>query len=77
MKNETLQFKVTAQERQLIEQAALKEDTTVSRYVRACVFLSMVMDGNTEVVQLVAREIGSKPFETLRRQIIKGGSVAR
>lgn len=39
--------------------------------------LSMVMDGNTEVVQLVAREIGSKPFEALRRQMIKGGSIAK
>ena len=77
MKNETLQFKVTAQERQLIEQAALKEGATVSRYVRACVFLSMVMEGNAEAVQLVAREIGSKPFEALRRQIIKGGCTSK
>lgn len=74
MKNETLQFKVTAQERQLIEQAALKEGATVSRYVRACVFLSMVMEGNAEAVQLVAKEIGSKAFETLHRTMVKGGS---
>jgi len=33
-KTETLQFKVTEQERKLIEKCATEEGTTVSKYVR-------------------------------------------
>jgi hypothetical protein len=35
-KTETLQFKVTDQERKLIERCAQDEGTTVSKYVRGC-----------------------------------------
>ena len=41
-KTETLQFKVTDQERKLIERCAQDEGTTVSKYVRGAVLMSMV-----------------------------------
>ena len=54
-KTETLQFKVTEQERILIEKCALDESTTVSKYVRGAVLMSMVMDGKTEAIEEHAR----------------------
>ena len=47
-KTETLQFKVTEQERKLIERCATEEGTTVSKYVRGAVLMSMVMDGKAD-----------------------------
>ena len=41
-KPETLQFKVTEQERKLIEKCAADEGTTISKYVRGAVLMSMV-----------------------------------
>jgi len=55
-KSETLQFKVTEQERKLIERCAEEEATTVSKYVRGAVLMSMVMDGKAEAIKIVARE---------------------
>jgi hypothetical protein len=46
-KTETLQFKVTEQERKLIERCATEEGTTVSKYVSGAVLMSMVMDGKS------------------------------
>ena len=53
-KTETLQFKTTELERKLIERCAAEEGTTVSKYVRGAVLMSMVMDGKTEAIKIVA-----------------------
>lgn len=41
-RTETLQFKVTESERKLIEKCATDEGTTVSKYVRGAVLMSLV-----------------------------------
>ncbi len=70
-KTETLQFKVTEQERKLIERCAHEEGTTVSKYVRGAVLMSMVMDGKAEAVKIVAREVGEKAFATVRQKLMR------
>lgn len=70
-KSETLQFKVTEQERKLIEKCAAEEDTTVSKYVRGAVLMSMVMDGRTEAIKIVAREVGEKTFGVVRQKLVR------
>lgn len=70
-KTQTLQFKVTEQERRLIEKCALDEDTTVSKYVRGAVLMSMVMDGKAEAVKIVAREVGEKAFAVVRQKLTR------
>ena len=70
-KSETLQFKVNEQERRLIEKCAQEEGTTVSKYVRGAVLMSMVMDGKTEAIKIVAREVGEKVFGVVRQKLVR------
>lgn len=70
-KNETLQFKVTELERNLIEKCAAEEGTTVSKYVRGAVLMSLVMDGKAEAIKIVAREVGEKAFATVRQKLVR------
>ena len=70
-KNETLQFKVTELERNLIEKCAAEEGTTVSKYVRGAVLMSLVMDGKTEAIKIVAREVGEKAFGIVRQKLVR------
>ena len=70
-KAETLQFKVTEQERRLIERCAQEEGTTVSKYVRGAVLMSMVMDGKADAIKIVAREVGEKAFAVVRQKLTR------
>ena len=76
-KTETLQFKVTEQERRLIEKCALEENTTVSKYVRGAVLMSMVMDGKAEAIKIVAREVGEKAFGVIRQKLVRSTQEGR
>ncbi len=76
-KTETLQFKVTEQERKLIERCAQEEETTVSKYVRGAVLMSMVMDGKAEAIKIVAREVGEKAFGVVRQKLVRSTQEGR
>lgn len=76
-KTETLQFKVTESERKLIEKCAEAEDTTVSKFVRGCVLMSLVVDGNPEAIKIVAKEVGEKAFGTIRHKLFRPASEGR
>ena len=76
-KTETLQFKVTEQERKLIEKCAGEESTTVSKYVRGAVLMSMVMDGKAEAIRIVAREVGEKAFGVVRQKLVRSTQEGR
>lgn len=71
VKTETLQFKVTEQERMLIERCVKEEGTTVSKYVRGAVLMSMVMDGKADAIKIVAREVGEKAFGVVRQKLLR------
>ena len=76
-KSETLQFKVTAQERKLIENCAVGEGTTLSKYVRGAVLMSMVMDGKAEAIKIVAKEVGEKAFGVVRQKLVRSTQEGR
>ena len=76
-KTETLQFKVTGQERTLIERCAREEGTTVSKYVRGAVLMSMVIDGKAEAIKIVAREVGEKTFAVVRQKLTRPAPEGR
>ena len=76
-KTETLQFKTTELERKLIERCAAEEGTTVSKYVRGAVLMSMVMDGKTEAIKIVAREVGEKAFGVVRQKLVRSAQEGR
>ena len=76
-KTETLQFKVTHQERKLIEKCAQEEETTVSKYVRGAVLMSMVMDGKSEAIKIVAKEVGEKAVAAVRQKLVRATQEGR
>ncbi len=76
-KTETLQFKVTEPERKLIERCAREEGTTVSKYVRGAVLMSMVMDGKVDAIKIVAREVGEKAFAVVRQKLTRPAQEGR
>lgn len=76
-KTETLQFKVAEHERKLIERCAQEEGTTVSKYVRGAVLMSMVMDGKAEAIKIVAREVGEKAFAAVRQKLTRPAKEGR
>jgi len=67
-KSELMQFKVTLEERKLIEKCAQKQDMTVSEYVRACLLMEMVLDGETKAIKIVASTIGRQAVKALQKR---------
>jgi hypothetical protein len=67
-KSELMQFKVTPQERVLIEKCAKKQDMSVSEYVRACLLMEMVLDGELQAIKIVATTIGRKAVKALQKR---------
>ena len=77
MKTETLQFKVTEEERKLIEKCAKQEETTVSKYVRVNVLMCMVFEGNVEAIKIIAKDVGEKALTAVRAKLLHGRPEAR
>jgi hypothetical protein len=67
-KSELMQFKVTPEERALIEKCAKKQDMSVSEYVRACLLMEMVLDGEVQAIKIVATTIGRKAVKALQKR---------
>ena len=64
-RTELMQFKVTPEERKLIEKVAKKQETTVSEYVRAAVIMDMVLEGEVGAMKVVVDSIGRKAVQVL------------
>lgn len=67
-RTELMQFKVTAEEKKIIEKRAKKEGTTTSNYIRGCVLMEMVLDGDFEAMKVVGAEVGRKVWQGIRRR---------
>jgi hypothetical protein len=67
-RSELMQFKVTPEERRIIENRAKKEGTSTSNYIRGCVLLEMVLDGDFEAMKIVGAEVGRKVWQGLRKR---------
>ncbi len=67
-KTELMQFKVTPQERTPIEKCDKKQGMTVSEYVRACLLMEMVLDGEMQALKIVATTIGRKAVKALHKR---------
>jgi hypothetical protein len=68
LRTEVVQFTVTPEERKLIEKCAKREDVTVSEYVRSCMLMEMVLDGEIGAMKIVAESIGRKAVQALRKR---------
>jgi hypothetical protein len=67
-RTELMQFKVTPEERKLIEDFAKKQGSTVSEYVRSAVIMDMVLEGNVGAMKIVVNTVGRKAVQALRKR---------
>lgn len=67
-RTELMQFKVTPEERELITRCAKRQKMTVSDYVRACLLMEMVLDGELQALKIVATTIGQKAVKALHKR---------
>lgn len=68
VRSELMQFKVTPQERALIEKCARNQAMSVSEYVRASLLMEMVLDGEMQAIKIVATTIGRKAVKALHKR---------
>ncbi len=55
--------KFTEEEEQVIREEAERQGMTVSEYVRAGVFTSLILDGNAKAIKMMAGLVGAKLAE--------------
>lgn len=67
MRTQMLQFRVTDEEKTLIEKCAKKEGMTVAEYIRVCMIMEMAMTGEAEAIKIIGRSIRDKAKEALKR----------
>ena len=67
-RTELMQFKVTPEERKLIERCAQKQVLSVSEYVRAAVLMDMILEGNVGAMKIAVDTIGRKAVQLLRKR---------
>ena len=73
-KTENLVFRVTKQEKDLLERCAKKYECSVSHYVRTSMLMEMVLDGEMEAFKILIKIVGSKAVEVFKRRM-QGGAV--
>ena len=76
VRSELMQFKVTPQERKLIERCAQKEKSTVSDYIRGSLLMEMVLDGEIEALKIIATTIGRKAVKAMQKRAERFRSIA-
>ena len=69
MKTQMMQFRVTDEEKALIEKCAQKADMTVTEYIRASMLMEMIIDGEPQALKIVGRVMGEKALEVLSRRV--------
>ena len=58
MKTQMMQFRVNDEEKALIEKCAKKAGMTVSEYIRACMLMEMVIDGEMQALKIMVGPLG-------------------
>lgn len=69
MKTAMMQFRVAEDEKALIAKCAKKAGLTVSEYIRACMLMEMVVDGEVQALKIIGRTIGLKAMDALSRRL--------
>jgi len=69
MKTQMMQFRVTDEEKALIERCATKAGMTVSEYIRAGMLMEMMIEGEVQAMKIIGRALGVKAMDALRRRL--------
>jgi hypothetical protein len=60
-------FEATEEEKRAIEKLAKKDGSTVSEYVRGCVYLDLLISGDMTALRVFSKRLGEKVRERLRQ----------
>jgi hypothetical protein len=74
MKDVVMQFRVTEEEKDLINRCAKNARMTVAEYVRVCLLMEMVVDGELQALKIIGRTIGMKAMDALQRRLKTGSA---
>ena len=69
MKTQMMQFRVADEEKALIEKCARKSGMSVSEYIRACMLMEMMIDGEPAALRIVGKALGQKMLGVLSRRV--------
>jgi hypothetical protein len=67
-RTELMQFKVTPEERKLIEKVSKRQGCTVSEYVRSALLMDMILEGEVGAMKIVVESMGRKAVQALRKR---------
>lgn len=63
---ESITFRVSAEEKRLIEKLSSAQDTTVSKYILSCIFMDMFTSGDIEAMKYATSMLGVGAREAFR-----------
>ena len=69
MKTQMMQFRVSEEEKALIEKCAKKQNLTVAQYIRGSMVMQMLLEGEAAAVKVVGRALGDKAREVFRKYV--------
>lgn len=69
MKTQMMQFRVTDEEKELIEKCAKNASMTATEYIRASMLMQMVIDGEMKALKIIGRTLGMKAMDALSRRL--------
>jgi uncharacterized protein (DUF1778 family) len=69
MKTQMMQFRVTDEEKELIERCAKSASMTATEYIRASMLMQMVIDGEMKALKIIGRTLGMKAMDALSRRL--------
>lgn len=75
VRDHVMSYKVTMEERRIIEAEAKKQGCSPAAYMRGAVLMTLVLDGNAQAMALAGREMREVAFERLKAWV--GAGVSR
>jgi hypothetical protein len=60
-------FEATEEEKRVIEKLAKKEGSSISEYVRGCVYMDLLLSGDMTAFRVFSKRLGEKARERLRQ----------
>lgn len=76
-RDQVMAYKVTREERRIIEAEAKKQGCSPAAYMRGAVLMTLVLDGNAQALVLAGREIREQVVDRLKSWVEVGVPGAR
>ena len=74
VKTQVMQFRVSDEEKALIEKCAKKAGRSVSDYIRVSMLMEMVIDGEPSAFKILLKSLGAGAMEAIKERLRFGES---